>query len=71
MVSSAEFAPVVVSTPSGDLKGLQLEGAARFAGIPYATAARFAPPVATPGWEGVHDATTFGPVSPQNVSVMD
>ena len=71
MVTTPEGTPVTVSTPSGEVRGRERDGIVRFAGVPYATAARFAPPVPTPPWDGVHDATTFGPISPQNTSVMD
>src|ERR1700744_3185170 len=45
------------------------DGIARFFGIPYGKAPfgdlRFAPPQAAPGWDGVRDATAFGPTAPK------
>ncbi len=66
---------VEVSTPSGSLRGRWIDGAARFAGIPFAAsptgAARFAPPVRAAPWDGVRPAESFGAVAPQNPSMME
>ena len=53
-----------VETKLGQLKGVEYNDIRIFRGIPYAQAPvdekRFAPPVATPAWQGVKDATNFG-----------
>jgi para-nitrobenzyl esterase len=38
---------------------------ASFLGIPYATAARFGPPVAAGPWDGVRPAVAYGPTAPK------
>ena len=60
-----------VTTPSGVLRGLPLDDADAYLGIPYAAPPvgplRFqAPQPATP-WTGERDATAFGPSAPQPV----
>ncbi|OPF71682.1 carboxylesterase [Streptomyces antioxidans] len=61
-------APTVV-TSQGAVRGRQEEHATVFRHIPYAApprgAARFAPPVPHPPWDGVRDATAAGPTAPQ------
>jgi para-nitrobenzyl esterase len=52
-------------TPLGEIKGTNFEGYERYAGIRYATARRFEAPEPIAAWEGVYDATTFGPSAPQ------
>ncbi len=64
----AERAPIVTA-PAGAIAG-RSEGALRvFKGIPFALpptgAARWAPPQAMPAWEGVRDASAFGPACVQ------
>ena len=58
-----------VTTPLGEIKGVELEGCERYAGIRYAEAPvgarRFLPPVPAGPWDGVYDATSFGPSAPQ------
>ena len=49
----------------GPLAGMARDGVEVYLGIPYATADRFAPPVAADGWDDVRDATAFGPIAPQ------
>ncbi len=49
----------------GALQGEQGRGVIRFRGIPYASATRFGPPTAVPGWTGTLDATHHGPIGPQ------
>jgi para-nitrobenzyl esterase len=65
----------VVATPAGLIRGIDRAGVSRFAGIRFAAAPvgelRFRPPAPAPPWEGELDATGFGPVSPQNPSMMD
>jgi para-nitrobenzyl esterase len=51
------------------VKGVDLDGCQRFAGIRYAKAPtgerRFLPPEPVDAWDGVYDATAFGPSAPQ------
>ena len=49
----------------GPLAGTARDGVEVYLGIPYATADRFAPPMAADGWDDVRDATAFGPIAPQ------
>ena len=56
-------------TRLGEIKGVDLDGCERYAGIRYAMAPigdrRFRAPEPVDGWDGVYDATTFGPSAPQ------
>jgi para-nitrobenzyl esterase len=59
-----------VTTRLGEIKGSDLDGCERYAGIRYAKAPtgarRFLPPEpADEAWDGVYDATSFGPSAPQ------
>lgn len=58
-----------VETTIGTVRGRERGGVALFAGIPYAAAPvgslRWAPPEPPPSWDGVRDATRFGPPAPQ------
>ena len=45
--------------------GTERDGVRIFRGIPYATADRFAPPVAAAAWSGDLAADAFGPIAPQ------
>ncbi|MGI6869540.1 carboxylesterase/lipase family protein [Amycolatopsis sp. 3B14] len=56
----------VVAAGGGKLRGfVTADGLAEFRGIPFARAARFAPPEPVEPWTGIRDATRHGPVSPQ------
>jgi para-nitrobenzyl esterase len=56
----------VVRISSGELRGAVSEsGLTVFRGVPYARAARFAPPKAVEPWTGVRDATGHGEIPPQ------
>ncbi|WP_243770221.1 carboxylesterase/lipase family protein [Amycolatopsis acidicola] len=56
----------MVTISGGRLRGETGEdGLTAYRGIPYAQAARFAPPGPAPSWTGVRDATRHGPMSPQ------
>ena len=54
-----------VSTEQGVLRGSATDHGTKFLGIPYAAppvgALRFRPPAPPTGWDGVRDATAFGP----------
>ena len=58
-----------IDTPLGRIRGAAHNGALAFRGIRYAAAptgeARFRPPRPVSPWEGVYDATEFGPSAPQ------
>ena len=66
---AAQAAPVVVEAPAGALQGEALEGVSVFRGIPYAEPPvgkqRWRPPVPAASWDGVRDATRFGPACHQ------
>ena len=61
---------LTVQTSKGRIRGSRVtNGVTAFLGIPYGAAtsdsARFRPPSAAPSWEGIYDATRFGPSCPQ------
>lgn len=60
---------VEVSTTTGALRGLARDGLVSWRGIPYAAPPvgprRWRAPEPAEPWDGVRDATTFGPVPPQ------
>lgn len=59
----------LVSAPVGTLRGEALDGVHAFRGIPYAQPPvqqlRWRPPVPAAAWDGVRDATGFGPACHQ------
>jgi para-nitrobenzyl esterase len=59
---------VIARTPGGRLRGSQADGVERFLGIPYGEAPfgerRFGAPVKVAAWDGIRDATAFGPTAP-------
>ncbi len=57
----------VVHTRAGEVRGVVSADGVAFKGIPFATAARFLPPVPVQPWDGVLDAVAFGPSCPQLV----
>jgi para-nitrobenzyl esterase len=61
--------PPVAETPSGALRGEWDGDLAIFRGVPFAAPPvgdlRFRPPEPVPSWEGIRDATRFGPIAPQ------
>jgi para-nitrobenzyl esterase len=63
-----------VTTRLGEIKGVDLDGCERYAGIRYAKAPvgvrRFLPPEPVDAWDGVYDATSFGPAAPQAAAAM-
>lgn len=58
-----------VTAPAGAVRGSTSDGIARFAGIPYAAPPvgerRWRPPAPAAVWDGVRDATRFGPACVQ------
>src|SRR5829696_1179625 len=58
-----------ITTPLGEMNGVEGEGGAAFLGFRYAQAPvaelRFRPPRPVTPWSGVYDATAFGPSAPQ------
>src|SRR5690625_123596 len=60
---------LIVDTCKGQVKGEEIGGISVWKGIPYAEAPtgkrRFQPPEPRGKWEGIYDATVFGPVSIQ------
>jgi para-nitrobenzyl esterase len=61
--------PPVAETASGAMRGVWDGDLAIFRGIPFAVPPvgdlRFRPPQPVASWDGVRDATTFGPIAPQ------
>lgn len=57
--------PLLVTTRSGLVRGRLAEGLRVFTGIPYGTAARFAPPRPARSWAGEWDATRPARAAPQ------
>ena len=61
---------LLVETDRGAVRGIRRRGVRMWRGIPYAAstggARRFRAPEPAPPWDGVRDASTFGPVAPQN-----
>ncbi|MDO9409785.1 carboxylesterase/lipase family protein [Patulibacter sp.] len=59
----------VVTTRAGALRGVVADGVASFKGIPYAAPPtgplRFAEPAPVPAWDGVRDASAYGPTPPK------
>ena len=59
----------VINAPAGSIRGVKRDGVQSFKGIPYAAAPigelRWKRPAAAAGWEGVLDATEFGPACMQ------
>ncbi len=64
---------VILKTSSGALRGSLSGTAAAFLGVPYAMPPvgerRFLPAARVPAWEGIRNATEFGPGAPQPGSV--
>jgi para-nitrobenzyl esterase len=63
----------VVSVAQGRLRGVRRGDHWSFSGVPYARAPvgrlRWRPPMPAEPWNGVRDASTFGPIAPQSTSV--
>jgi para-nitrobenzyl esterase len=63
---------MIVQIAQGKLQGSREEnGVLRFAGIPFAKAARWQMPVAADAWSGTYDATAFKAVAVQDPEQID
>ncbi|MBQ2078821.1 MAG: carboxylesterase family protein [Erysipelotrichaceae bacterium] len=60
------MARIIKRIPCGELAGESYEGINRYLGIKYAEAERFAYPKEITKWEGVYEATDFGPAPIQD-----
>lgn len=60
---------LLAQTQAGTLEGFRQDGVVKFKGVHYgastADSGRFLPPQPVPAWEGVRDASEFGPICPQ------
>src|SRR5881227_538669 len=65
----------IVETTSGTVRGREKNGIQDFRGIPYAAPPvgelRFRPPQPVEPWNGVRDATAFGPMAMQTQGAME
>jgi para-nitrobenzyl esterase len=61
-------------TTTGEVRGTQEGALLRFAGIPFAAPPvgdlRWRPPQPAEPWEGVRDASAFGPIAPQSADML-
>ena len=65
-VSGGALAQTTVRTTGGDVQGAAIAAGIRvFKGVPYAAAARWQAPQPVAAWQGVKDATAFGPACVQ------
>ena len=62
---------VLLETACGQLRGLNNGRCREFRGLRFARAERFAYAEPVERWEGVYDATSFGPSCPQNRAVHE
>jgi para-nitrobenzyl esterase len=66
---------VIARTKQGDVRGIERDGVWAYRGIPYAApptgALRFRPPAPPHDWNGLRDATRFGPMAPQGVGPLE
>jgi para-nitrobenzyl esterase len=62
---------VIVETTGGKVLGVDKGGVLQFRGMPYARAERFRPAQPVEPWEGVREATRFGPMAPQNKAPLE
>ena len=60
--------PMVVSTTSGLVKGIDQEGTMAWLGIPYAKVERFMPPLPVEKWQGVRVCDHWGPQAMQQTN---
>ena len=70
LLREATSRDLLVETDRGSVRGIRRRGVRIWRGIPYAAstggARRFGAPEPAPPWDDVRDASTFGPVAPQN-----
>ncbi len=71
MTPSDPVRRIRLDTACGALEGLETERCRVFLGVPYAHARRFAYAEPVERWDGVLDATRFGPACPQNRAVHE
>ncbi|HMJ57310.1 MAG TPA: carboxylesterase/lipase family protein [Polyangiaceae bacterium] len=73
-IEDADRPPCQLAVTQGRLNGKLVESTCHFLGVPYAKpplgALRFAPPQAAGNWDGVRDATMFGPSCMQKASIL-
>jgi para-nitrobenzyl esterase len=62
---------VIVGTTAGKVQGVERGGVLQFRGVPFARAERFRAPEPVEPWAGVREATTFGPMAPQNKAPLE
>ena len=62
---------ITVSTPLGEIRGLDNGKCLEFRGVPFGKAGRFEYAQPVEQWDGVLDATVFGPGCPQNRAVHE
>ena len=62
---------ILRQTPLGEIRGLDNGTCLEFRGVPFAKAGRFEYAEPVDRWDGVLDATTFGPGCPQNRAVHE
>ena len=66
---------MIARTKQGDVRGIERDGVWAYRGIPYAApptgALRFRPPAPPDAWNGLRDATRFGPMAPQGVGPLE
>ena len=62
---------MIAQTTAGAVRGRSTGAVVHFAGIPYATAARFARPSPPAAWTGTRDALAPGPIAPQPPSRLE
>ena len=65
----------IVATTAGKVRGIEKMGCLQFRGIPFAAPPvgelRWKPPQPHAAWDGVRDATEFGPICPQVAGTME
>ena len=70
-----QTASAVIPTTQGRVRGVVEDGVSVFRGIPYAEAPvgplRFRPPARRRPWDGVRDASRFGPSHPQGDDLVE
>ena len=65
-----EIQKPVVQTKFGQLRGVTYGDVNIFMGIPYARAKRFHMPEEPQAWTGIKNAYTYGPITPQMLSLI-